>query len=207
MLKRYGLAVTRCINGMDGNRAQGTSLEHEDFKGDVLANIPGLLEDNLEVFKIFSVSSIGTKQLPLVSGSIGYYVQDRNNRQRVFILTCAHNVARGVPDDDECSSKKIQQLNTSLPEGTILQQPSPADRDTFLRKAQGVLDHERAVVNKLLEEEPWREGVINTIQNTCVELSRNIESLTQVDTAVGKITRFYELGSDQVSYLAMVSSK
>ncbi|KAI5804283.1 hypothetical protein EDC01DRAFT_412916 [Geopyxis carbonaria] len=48
--ERYGVAVARCINGMDGNTSQSASLEDEGFKGDVLTNVMGLLEDNLEEF-------------------------------------------------------------------------------------------------------------------------------------------------------------
>ncbi|KAI5779613.1 hypothetical protein EDC01DRAFT_755352 [Geopyxis carbonaria] len=146
-------------------------------------------------------ASIGTKEHPTVSGSIGFYVQDRHNHKKRFILTCAHHFARGVPDNDEHTCEQLKELSSPLPEGTVVEQPSQADRKTFLKKAQKELDHQEAVLSQLRENSPWREGVILAIQNVCEELSGQIESLIKVDHTVGKITNFYELGPDGDNYL------
>ncbi|KAI5804285.1 hypothetical protein EDC01DRAFT_760429 [Geopyxis carbonaria] len=55
---RYGLAVTRCINGMDGHTSSGTGSQDDDYKGDVPTNILLLLEDNLEAIQILFARKI-----------------------------------------------------------------------------------------------------------------------------------------------------
>lgn len=138
------------------------------------------------------------------SGSFGGYLQDRNTQQ-IFGVTCAHNVCKYGVDEDRPAAELVELLDP----GTIIMQPSPADRNLQLKSLDNTI---RIIANRLmklhkmneLDPDASKTPAIAKVTGELRDYEEKRHILATKDTRFAKTTDIAELAIDNGELLDYV---
>lgn len=143
------------------------------------------------------------------TGSLGWYVQDRTDPNRTYILTCAHPFATGDSDTEDGESERggtsvrltleerqsrARHANAPLPAGTTILQPSARDLKYLVSELQTESASYEALTVDCREPKQDRLDATTKYQKYADEVNKKLSQLsTGTAGELGTLTTVYEL--------------